>query len=136
MITRRFLLRSLGLGLPFALYSWPAMGAGAQRNFPQTPTTHAIRTNQYKYVHYHGIWDIDELFDLAADPLEADNLIHSPGHEAVIAKLNKQLFETLSATGGMSIPLAEDSGEVNKLRRSDKAKAAEFPPELLRRVQP
>jgi len=103
-----------------------------ERNFPQTPTTHAVRNSRYKYVHYHGIWDIDELYDLQADPLEADNLIHSPGHEGVIAKLNAQLFEMLKATGGMGIPLAEDAGEVNRLRRTDKAKAAEFPPELLK----
>jgi len=35
-----------------------------ERNFPHTPTTHGIRTNRYKYIHYHGVWDIDELYDL------------------------------------------------------------------------
>ena len=35
-----------------------------ERNFPQTPTVHALRGNRYKYIHYHGIWDIDELYDL------------------------------------------------------------------------
>ena len=33
--------------------------------FPQTPTTFALRDDRYKYVTYHGIWDLDELYDLA-----------------------------------------------------------------------
>lgn len=107
-----------------------------ERNFPQTPTTHAVRGDRYKYIHYHGIWDIDELYDLEADPLEVDNLIFSPGHERVIEKLNKQLFQILKDTGGMSIPIAQDAGEVNRLRRPDKAKAAEFPPQLLKKPEP
>lgn len=101
-----------------------------ERNFPQTPTTHAIRGKQYKYIHYHGIWDIDELYDLSVDPLEANNLIFSPGHEAIVAKLNKQLFDVLEETRGMSIPLSRDAGNVQRLRRTDRAKAAEFPPQL------
>jgi len=28
-----------------------------ERNFPQTPTLHALRGSRYKYIHYHGIWD-------------------------------------------------------------------------------
>ena len=39
-----------------------------ERNFPQTPTVHALREDRYKYVRYHGVWDIDELYDLAEDP--------------------------------------------------------------------
>ena len=73
------------------------------------------------------MWDIDELFDLQADPLEANNLIFSPGHEGIIEKLNRQLFDVLEATQGMSIPLSRDAGSVQRLRRRDKAKATEFP---------
>ena len=36
-----------------------------ERNFPQTPTMHALRGERYKYIRYHGLWDSDELFDLA-----------------------------------------------------------------------
>ena len=40
-----------------------------ERNFPQTPAMHAIRTDQYKYIHYYGIWDTDELYDIQVLPL-------------------------------------------------------------------
>ena len=102
-----------------------------ERNFPQTPTVHAIRGHRYKYIRYHGVWDIDELFDLQADPLEANNLIFSPGHEAIVGKLNRQLFEMLAETDGLSMPLSPDEGSMQRLRRADKAKAAEFPPQLI-----
>ena len=101
-----------------------------ERNFPQTPTQHAIRGDRYKYIRYQGVWDIDELFDLQADPLEANNLIFAPGHEGIVEKLNKQLFEMLEATDGLSMPLSPDAGQVQRLRRRDKAKSAEFPPQL------
>jgi N-acetylglucosamine-6-sulfatase len=101
-----------------------------ERNFPQTPTQHAIRGERYKYIRYQGVWDIDELFDLQADPLEANNLIFSPGHEGIVEKLNRQLFDVLEATDGTSMPLSRDAGKVQRLRRNDKVKAAEFPPQL------
>ena len=45
-----------------------------ERNFPQTPTTFALRDDRYKFIRYHGLWDVDELFDLTADPDEMNNL--------------------------------------------------------------
>lgn len=107
-----------------------------ERNFPQTPTTHALREDRYKYIRYHGIWDIDELYDLQADPLEANNLIFAPGHEAIVQRMNKRLFDELESTGGMSLPLSRDAGNVQRLRRSDRAKAAEFPTQLLKKPAP
>lgn len=104
-----------------------------ERNYPHTPTTHAIRGKRFKYVRYHGIWDIDELFDLSADPLEANNLIFSPGHEAILAQLSRQLFDVLESTDGMAIPLSRDAGGAARMRRSDRAKAAEFPPQFIER---
>lgn len=102
-----------------------------ERNFPHTPTLHAIPGERYKYIRYQGVWGIDELFDLQAAPLEANIFILSPGHEGIVEKLNRQLFEVLKATDGMSIPLSRDAGKVQRLRRGDKAKAAEFPPQLI-----
>ena len=32
--------------------------------FPQTPTMHGIRTDRYKYIRYHGVWDTNEFYDL------------------------------------------------------------------------
>ncbi|CAN5342358.1 sulfatase [soil metagenome] len=101
-----------------------------ERNFPETPTVHAIREAQYKYIRYHGLWDIDELYDLGADPLEARNLIFSPGHEAIVRQLNGQLFDMLQATGGMDMPLSRDAGSRAMLRRKAGAAQGDFPPEF------
>lgn len=103
-----------------------------ERNFPQTPTVHAIRENRYKYVRYHGIWDIDELYDLQDDPRESRNLIFSPGHHDIVERLNTALFDRLEATGGLDMPLPRDAGDRFTLRRSDKAVLAPFPHELLK----
>jgi arylsulfatase A-like enzyme len=81
-----------------------------ERNFPHTPTTHGVRTNRYKYIHYHGIWDIDELYDLKNDPEEMTNLIDSPKHQDLIKDLNNRMFEWLEKTDGMLIPLRRDQG--------------------------
>ena len=103
-----------------------------ERNYPQTPTIHALRTDRYKYIHCHGIWDIDELYDLAEDPLEAHNLIFSKQHESVVRELNHKLFEMLERTGGRSIPLNPDQGQQFNLRHPGRSGLAGFPEELLR----
>ncbi len=46
-----------------------------ERSFPQTPTVLGIRTDRYKFMRYHGVWDRYELYDLAADPEERNNLL-------------------------------------------------------------
>ncbi len=73
--------------------------------FPQTPTVFAIRTDQYKYIYNHGLWDINELYDIKADPEEMNNLIRSPQHQQVAAQLKKELWDWLERTGGLQIPL-------------------------------
>lgn len=82
-----------------------------ERNYPQTPTVHGVRTDRYKYMHYHGIWDIDELYDLQADPDELTNLIHSAEHQDRVKELKQKMFEWLQQTDGMSIPLRVDRGQ-------------------------
>jgi len=79
-----------------------------ERNFPYTPTVHGIRTDRYKYIHYHGIWDTDEFYDLQNDPDEMHNLIESPEHKELVKEMNKRLFDMLEETGGMLIPLRRD----------------------------
>ncbi|MFN0107850.1 MAG: sulfatase [Blastocatellia bacterium] len=103
-----------------------------ERNFPQTPTVHALRGSRYKYIHFHGIWDTDELYDLQADPLETTNLIFSEAHQTTVKQMNQQLFDTLKATAGMYIPLYPDRGGINRLRRKGGAGTADFPPQFIR----
>ena len=98
-----------------------------ERNYPQTPTMHAIRGDRYKYIHYHGIWDTDELYDLQVDPAEMNNLIRSPQHRSIVNQLNRELFDALEQTSGMSIPLYRDQGVRNDLRNRRGSKASEFP---------
>lgn len=98
-----------------------------ERNFPQTPTMHALRTDRYKYIHYHGIWDTDELYDLQEDPHEMNNLVNQKEHLPTVKKLNKELFGILQETNGMMIPFYEDRGGKNDLRNKKGTKAAEFP---------
>jgi arylsulfatase A-like enzyme len=74
-------------------------------NFPQTPTVHGIRTERYKYMHYYGIWDVDELYDLQNDPNEMTNLINSPEHQELAKELKMRVFDWLKETGGMQIPM-------------------------------
>jgi Arylsulfatase A and related enzymes len=107
-----------------------------ERNFPHTPTIHALRGDRFKYIHYHGIWDIDELYDLQEDPLESNNLIFEEKYQDVVKRMNAQLFEELAKTGGMFIPLYPDKGGQSNLRNPDGPKAAEFPPQLVRKPSP
>lgn len=84
-------------------------------NFPQTPTVHGIRTDKYKYMHYYGIWDIDELYDISNDPDEKLNLIDSPEHQEVVKDLKNRVFQWLEETDGMQIPLRRAEGfQANK----------------------
>lgn len=98
-----------------------------ERNYPQTPTMHALRTDQYKYIRYHGIWDLDELYDLKEDPFERNNLIRSDSHQAVVKQMNQRIFEILEQTDGMNMPLYPDRGRQENLRHPERSKAAEFP---------
>jgi N-acetylglucosamine-6-sulfatase len=101
-----------------------------ERNFPMTPTVHAVREQKYKFIRYHGLWDIDELYDLQADPLEANNLIFSPGHEAIVKQLDGRLFDMLQQTDGMAIPMSRDAGFRAMLRRPGGPAQGPFPPEF------
>lgn len=98
-----------------------------ERNFPQTPTMHALMGDRYKYIHYTGIWDTDELYDLQTDPLEINNLILSKDHQTIVTQMNQQLFDIMERTGGMYVPLFRDAGRQWNLRNEEGSKVADFP---------
>ncbi|MFA8436871.1 MAG: sulfatase [Marinifilaceae bacterium] len=74
-------------------------------DFPMTPTVFGIRTDKYKYIRYHGIWDRNELYDIENDPDEMYNLIDKPEHQELVKKLANELYDWLENTDGMNIPL-------------------------------
>jgi len=76
-----------------------------EHDFPQTPTMFGVRTERYKYIRYHGIWDTNEFYDLSTDPDEMQNLINAPEHQALIGELANEVYQWLEDTGGMNIPL-------------------------------
>jgi arylsulfatase A-like enzyme len=82
-------------------------------NFPMTPTVFGIRTDKYKYIFYHGIWDRNEFYDIQNDPDEMYNLIEEPELQSKIEELKNELFQWMKSTDGMKIPLKKNSGYRN-----------------------
>lgn len=72
--------------------------------FPYTPNVRALRTNDWKYIHYpHGDGGPDrhmaELYDLKNDPGETTNLISKPELADQVTALQAQLAKLMLATG-------------------------------------
>ncbi len=89
-------------------------------NFPATPTLFAIRTERYKYIYYHGVWDHDGFYDLETDPLERHNLVNVPAYRERIEAMKARLFDELEASGGLVVPVRRPAGQrldQRKLRR-------------------
>ena len=80
-------------------------------NFPATPTLFAIRTDRYKFVYHHGVWDRDAFFDLQTDPIERHNLIDVPAYQERIQGLRDQLFRELKVSGALEVPFRTPAGE-------------------------
>ena len=103
-----------------------------ERNYPQTPTMHALRGDRYKFIRYHGVWDMDELYDLREDPAELHNLIYSAAHQQTAQQMRTRLFNMLEKSGGMKIPIYRDSGGQSGLRNPKGSHAADYPDEFYR----
>jgi N-acetylglucosamine-6-sulfatase len=106
---RSFLPLLLGKKIPwreeiFYEYYW-------EWNFPMTPTVFAVRTDRYKYIFYHGVWDRNGFYDLTTDPHERHNLIEVPAYQDRVAEMRKRLFDHLESTGGLQIPLRPPAGD-------------------------
>ena len=101
-----------------------------ERDYPQNPTVQGLRTEQYSYMRYQGVWDINELYDIQADPDQMNNLlgdvrittqveqkygstrsiniynsqIEDPALRDLVFELEARMFEIIGATGGTSEP--------------------------------
>ncbi len=98
-------------------------------SFPMTPTTFAIQRGPLKYIQYHGIWDIEELYDVDKDPNEKHNLINDPKYFDKVVELRASLYEHLENNSGEhDVPYTARMAEGLNLRDKDGPKAAPFPP--------
>ncbi len=102
--------------------------------FPVPPTTLALRTDRFKLIQYHGVWDLEELYDLENDPHELVNLIDDPQHEELAREMRDTLYTRLKEVGeGRTVvPYTQKHGPGAALRGADGSTAAEFPEKLLR----
>lgn len=101
-------------------------------NYPMTPTTFALRGDRYKLIQYHGIWDLDELYDLQKDPKETHNLIDDPALLEVKVAMRQQLYDMLGRNGQHVVPYTRkfNSGAVFRDRKG--SPAATFPDRWMR----
>lgn len=66
---------------------------------PVTPSIRAVRTRDMKYIEYVDTDEIDELYDLASDPLETRNLVDDPAYAGTLEELRAELRRLREATG-------------------------------------
>jgi len=101
--------------------------------FPHTPTTFAIERGTTKYIQYHGVWDIEELYDLSKDPDELNNLIDDPNWFATKVDLRNRLYAGLANENGQHIvPYGQRTAEGIVWRNENGARAADFPAKWLK----
>lgn len=122
-----FLPLALGEEIPWRdyflyVYYW-------EPNYPMTPTHFSLRGGQYKFTTYYGLYDTDELFDIKADPMEQNNLIHDPAFSTIHLQMETALYQKMDELGGMDIPMNPRKGvqRVERLRNRGGTKAADFP---------
>ncbi|MBL8230156.1 MAG: sulfatase [Bryobacterales bacterium] len=62
-----------------------------EQQFARVASWEAVRTERYKYIRYLDLKEMDELYDLQADPGEMKNLINDAGSRATLENLKKEL---------------------------------------------
>lgn len=115
--------------LPFVYeYYW-------EWTFPQTPTTFAITWDEIKYIQYHGLWDLEELYDLRKDPDERVNLIHDEAYLPALVERRSALYTALrNDRGERTVPFTEKRAQGIRFRKADGSKTADFPESFIRTV--
>ncbi len=93
-----------------------------EKQFPYTPNVRAVRTDEWKFIHYpHGDGTPDkhmaELYNLKDDPGENINLINKPEMASKITELKAELSKLMLAVGldAKSDKMPIDEGVKNEL---------------------
>lgn len=96
--------------------------------FPMTPGTFAIQRGDLKYIQYYGVYDTDELYDLAKDPDEMRNLVDDPAYLDAKLALRQALYEQLAdRNGDHIIPYGRREAIGSVRRKRGGTGAAPFP---------
>lgn len=104
-------------------------------NYPQTPSTFALREGRFKYIQYHGVWDTEELFDIKADPDELHNLVDDPAHLDTLVRMRAALFDAISTEDGRpQVPFTARYNQGAVFWSDDFAGGLTFPPEWERKA--
>ena len=91
-------------------YAW-------EQDFPNTPAIAGLRTETHSLMHYPGIWDIPELYDVRNDPHQIHNLlaeariglrmrgryinhVKNPETRRLVESLQDRMARLLKETGG------------------------------------
>lgn len=59
----------------------------------------AVRTERHKYIDYLELPDMDELYDLEADPFELENLMGTPAGDSLLPALREELLRLQRESG-------------------------------------
>ncbi len=78
------------------------------------PNMRVSDSDRYKFIYYPGVWDVQELYDLQADPKERVNLIDEPEHQKRAEQMRRRLWDLLEESGGMTVPLRRGSFQANQ----------------------
>ena len=70
-----------------------------------------IDGRRWKYIYTQG--DVDELYDLEADPLEKESLVNSSDHQALRQQLRERLAQWMRDTGDF-VTMASTIGSTNR----------------------
>jgi len=86
-----------------------------EKQFPYTPNVRAIRTDDWKYIHYpHGDGSPDkhmaELYNLKTDVQESHNLANDPEYAGLVKKLRAELDQLIVAAGAVPDTMPMDEG--------------------------
>jgi len=86
-----------------------------EKQFPFTPNVRAVRTDEWKYIHYpHGDGSPDrhmaELYHLRDDPLEMNNLINDSRYADKVAELRAELTRLMRKIGALPDRMPLDEG--------------------------